>query len=67
MFTTQVGQGDSQLIVFPSGFTILNDVAEVSWNTCKGAELVADRVEEITGKRYDRLNVRVHIDTSYTP
>lgn len=29
----QVGQGDSQLIVFPSGYTVLNDVAELNWNT----------------------------------
>ena len=27
-----VGQGMSQLIVFPSGFTILADCAELTWN-----------------------------------
>ena len=47
----QVGQGDSQLIRFPSGYTILNDIAEMNWNTCKGGELVAEQVLAITGSR----------------
>ena len=45
----EVGQGNSQLIIFPSGFTILIDVAENSWNTRRGAELVAAKVEAILG------------------
>ena len=45
----EVGQGNSQLVVFPSGFTILIDVAENSWNTRRGAELVAAKVEAILG------------------
>jgi hypothetical protein len=56
----QVGQGDSQLIVFPSGFTILNDVFEASWNTCKGAEHVAERVLAITGSRHVDVGVISH-------
>lgn len=39
----QVGQGHSQLIVFPSGYSILVDVFEPSWNTCK--------VRIVSGKR----------------
>src|SRR5574341_464797 len=31
-----VEQGDSQLIIFPSGYTILIDVAEPSWNSHRG-------------------------------
>ena len=44
-----VGQGNSQLVIFPSGFSILLDVAEQSWNTRKGAELVAKKIEAILG------------------
>jgi hypothetical protein len=45
----EVGQGNSQLIIFPSGFTILLDVAENSWNTARGAQLVAAKVEAVLG------------------
>ncbi len=38
-----VEQGDSQLIIFPSGFTILIDVWEPSWNSHTGASSVALR------------------------
>jgi hypothetical protein len=31
-----VDQGDSQLIIFPSGYSILIDVREASWNSSKG-------------------------------
>lgn len=55
-----MGQGDSQLIVFPSGFTILNDIFEASWNTCKGAEHVAERVLAITGRRHIDVGVISH-------
>lgn len=60
----QVGQGDSQLIIFPSGYTILIDVAEASWNTNKGAELVAAKVVAILG--HNRVDVgtpsHLHLD-----
>ena len=36
-----VEQGDSQLIIFPSGFTILIDVWEPSWNSHTGASRVS--------------------------
>ena len=36
-----VGQADSQLIRFPSGFTILYDMGEISWNSKRNAIAVA--------------------------
>lgn len=44
-----VGQGMSQLIVFPSGFTILADCAELNWNTGAGATKVAEKLASILG------------------
>ena len=42
-----VEQGDSQLIIFPSGYTILIDVAEHSYNSGKGAALIASKIQSI--------------------
>lgn len=51
----QVGQGDSQLIIFPSGFTMLIDVCESAYNSKKGAILVAQKVKQILG--HNKINV----------
>lgn len=51
----QVGQGDSQLIIFPSGFTMLIDICEKAFNSRKGAELVAAKVKAILG--HNHINV----------
>ena len=42
-----VEQGDSQLIIFPSGYTILIDAVEHSYSSGKGAALVASRIQSI--------------------
>ena len=42
-----VEQGDSQLIIFPSGFTILIDVVEHSYSSGKGAALIASKIQSI--------------------
>lgn len=42
-----VEQGDSQLIIFPSGYTILIDVAEHAYNSGKGAALIASKIQSI--------------------
>ncbi len=42
-----VEQGDSQLIIFPSGYTILIDAVEHSYSSGKGAALVASRIQAI--------------------
>ena len=56
----EVGQGNSQLIIFPSGFTILVDVSENSWNTRRGAEFVAEKVEAILGHTHIDIGVVTH-------
>lgn len=55
-----VEQGDSQLIIFPSGFTILIDVREASWNTGAGAALIASKIQAITGGTHINVGVLSH-------
>ena len=56
-----VDQGDSQLIIFPSGYSILIDVAEKSWNTGKGAALIAAKIRTITGGSHVNVGVLTHL------
>eukprot|EP01105_Mastigella_eilhardi_P014949 TRINITY_DN33_c2_g1_i16.p2 TRINITY_DN33_c2_g1~~TRINITY_DN33_c2_g1_i16.p2 ORF type:complete len:102 (-),score=16.80 TRINITY_DN33_c2_g1_i16:346-651(-) len=44
-----VGQGDSQFIVFPSGFSILVDMGELKWNSARNAQAVANKIRNATG------------------
>lgn len=37
IYIFNVGQGDSQLIVYPSGYSIFIDINEANWNTDKGS------------------------------
>ncbi len=55
-----VEQGDSQLIIFPSGFSILIDVRESSWNSSKGARLIASKIRAITGGSHVNVGVLSH-------
>ncbi|MCB0036554.1 MAG: lamin tail domain-containing protein, partial [Anaerolineales bacterium] len=59
-----VEQGDSQLIIFPSGYSILIDVVEHSYASDKGAALVASKIQAILGT--DTIDVGVlshhHLD-----
>lgn len=56
-----VEQGDSQLIIFPSGFTILVDVREASWNTGAGAAYIAQKIRAITGGSTIDVGVLSHL------
>lgn len=56
-----VEQGDSQLIIFPSGYTILIDVSEASHNTGKGAAFIATKVYAITGSTHINVGVLSHL------
>lgn len=47
-----VGQGDAQLIIGPTGETLLIDVSEPSWNSNQGATLVASEIRRITGDHH---------------
>jgi hypothetical protein len=60
----EIGQGNSQLIVFPSGYSILLDVAENSWNTRRGAERVAANVKAVPAPgEYDlSLSADLHLN-----
>ncbi len=58
VYLFRVGQGDSQLIVSPTGETLLIDVAEKSSNSHATADYVAARIRWIMGDQYDD-----HIDT----
>lgn len=44
-----IGQGESQLIIGPTGRTLLIGVSEASWNTNQGATWVASEIRRITG------------------
>ena len=47
-----VGQGESQLIISPTGESLLIDVFEASWNTNAGATWVASEIRRITGRSH---------------
>lgn len=44
-----VGQGESQLIIGPTGKTMLIGISEDNWNTNQGATWVASEIRRITG------------------
>jgi beta-lactamase superfamily II metal-dependent hydrolase len=56
-----VEQGDSQLIIFPSGYSILIDVREASWNSGKGAGLIAQKIRAITGGSHVNVGMLSHL------
>ncbi len=56
-----VGQGDSQLIIFPSGYTILIDVAEHSDDSGRCAALIAAKIRTITGSSHINVGVLSHL------
>jgi len=62
----KIGQGDSQLIVSPSGKTLLIDVGELNWNSKKGATYVADKLKEVMGDSFNHIDYVVashlHLD-----
>eukprot|EP01046_Picozoa_sp_COSAG06_P080400 COSAG06_NODE_27701_length_588_cov_0.635992_2_plen_58_part_01 len=47
-------------MIFPSGFTILIGVAENSWNTARGAQLAAAKVEAILGHTHVNIGSPSH-------
>lgn len=47
-----IGQGESQLIIGPTGRTLLIGVSEDNWNTNQGAVFVASEIRRITGSNH---------------
>ncbi|CAG0937165.1 ComE operon protein 3 [Thermoflexales bacterium] len=66
IYVFDVEQGDSQLIVSPTGNTLLIDVNEASWNTGAGVALIADKLHQIMGPSFNHLDYIVashlHLD-----
>eukprot|EP00727_Mastigamoeba_balamuthi_P003603 m51a1_g1324 hypothetical protein (743) ;mRNA; f:259312-262772 len=56
-----MGQADSQLIVFPSGFTILIDAGELGPMTHAGAAKVADFIKQKTGGTHVDVGLLTHL------
>jgi hypothetical protein len=63
----QVGQADSQLIVGPTGRTLLIDVGERTWNSTQGAKAVAQKIHQVMGSNYNRLDyiVATHLHADH--
>lgn len=66
VYVFDVEQGDSQLIVSPTGKTLLIDVREASWNSGKGAAYIAAKLREVMGSDFNHLDYIVpshlHLD-----
>ena len=56
-----VNQGDSQLIIFPSGYTLLIDLGELSYTTDKNAVLIASKIRELTGGSHINIGLITHL------
>ena len=56
-----VNQADSQLIIFPSGYTILIDLGEPSYNTDKNAALIAAKIRDLTGSSHVNVGLITHL------
>jgi hypothetical protein len=56
-----VEQGDSQLIIFPSGYSILIDVKEASWQSGDGAGLIALKIRTILEQDWVDVGVLSHL------
>lgn len=61
-----VEQGDSQLIVSPSGKTLLIDVREPSFNSGSGAAYIADKLRQVMGPSFSHVDYimpsHLHLD-----
>jgi beta-lactamase superfamily II metal-dependent hydrolase len=56
-----VDQGDSQLIIFPSGFTLLIDLGEPTYNTDKNAVRIASEIRALTGGSHVNVGLITHL------
>jgi len=56
-----VGQGMCQLVISPSGKTLLMDIPEHNWNSSKVSEAVAKEIKEIIGSTHLDYMVASHL------
>lgn len=63
----QVGQADSQLIVGPTGRTLLIDVGERSWNSTQGATSVVQKIRHVMGADCNHIDyiVATHLHADH--
>jgi len=61
VYIFNVGQGDSQLIRFPSGYTIFIDLSEDNWNTKKNADAIVKKLDAILGNRKINVGIITHL------
>lgn len=61
----KVGQAMSQLVISPTGKTMLLDCGEVSWNSDNNSEFVANEIERITGARHLNYIVISHLHSDH--
>ena len=63
----QVGQADSQLIVSPTGRTLLIDVGETHYMRSQGAQSVAQKIRQIMGANFNHIDyiVATHLHTDH--
>lgn len=47
-----IGQGDSTLVISPTGKTLLIDAGETTWNTGTDAQTVGNYIQRVTGSKH---------------
>jgi len=60
IYVFDVGQADSQLIVFPSGYSILIDAGETATKSTN-CKRIADKIQQILGKKEIDVGVATHL------
>lgn len=62
-----VGQADSQLIVSPTGRTLLIDVGETHYSSSQGAQSVAQKIRSIMGANHNHIDyiVATHLHSDH--
>jgi len=64
IYVFDVGQADSSLVVFPSGYSILIDAGELGWNSAKNAKLIASKLRTLVGGHVSTIVV-THMHTDH--
>jgi beta-lactamase superfamily II metal-dependent hydrolase len=67
IYLFDVGQADSQLIVSPTGKTLLIDAGEKTWNSSRNANAIADKIRQVMGPSFGHLDyiVTTHLHTDH--